>query len=88
VAPKPPATYDDPRPNRTKFMNAARARGLDVVLGLAALGTGVTVMAPLGAMAAVMMFVFLRERLDDPRRALGLALIFAFATPNLFRAAF
>ena len=86
--PKPPASYDDPRPNRTKFMNAARARGLDVVLGLAALGTGVTLMAPLGAMAAVLMLMFLRERVGDPRRALALALIFAFGTPTLFRAAF
>ena len=86
--PKPPATYDDPRPNRTRFMNAARERGLDVVLGLAALGTGVTVMAPLGALAALLMFLFLRERLEDPSRALAYALVFAFATPTLFRAAF
>jgi hypothetical protein len=86
--PKPPATYDDPRPNRTRFMNAARARGLDVVLGLAALGTGVTVMAPLGALATLLMFLFLRERLKEPSRALAYALVFAFATPTLFRAAF
>ena len=85
--PKPPATYDDPRPNRTKFMNTARARGLDVVLGLSALGTAVTVMAPLGALATLLMFLFLRERLDDVR-ALMYALVFAFATPTLFRAAF
>ena len=86
--PKPPATYDDPRPNRTKFMNAARARGLDVVLGLAALGTAVTVMAPLGALATLLMFLFLAERLREPGRALAWSLIFAFATPMLFRAAF
>lgn len=85
--PKPPATYDDPRPNRTKFMNASRARGLDVILGLSALGTAVTVMAPLGALATLLMFLFLRERLDDAR-ALMYALVFAFATPTLFRAAF
>lgn len=88
AAPKPPATYDDPRPNRTRFMNLSRARGLDIVLGLAALGTGVTVMAPLGALAAVLMFMFLRERLDNTRQALALSLVFAFATPNLFRSAF
>lgn len=86
--PKPPATYDDPRPNRTRFMNAARARGLDVVLGLAALGTGVTLMAPLGALAAVFLFQWLRGRVGDDRRALGLALLYALATPALFRAAF
>jgi hypothetical protein len=86
--PKPPATYDDPRPNRTKFMNAARERGLDIVLGLAALGTAVTVMAPLGALAALLMFLFLRERLDGRGRALAWSLVFAFATPMLFRSAF
>lgn len=86
--PKPPATYDDPRPNRTRFLNESRARGLDVVLGLAALGTSVLVMAPLGALAALLMFLFLRERVEDSRRALVYALVFAFATPTLFRAAF
>jgi len=86
--PKPPATYDDPRPNRTKFMNEARARGVDVTLGLAALGTGITMMAPLGALAAVLLFAWLRERLGDERRALALAILFALATPMLFRSAF
>ena len=28
AAPKPPAAYDDPRPNRTRLMNEMRARGL------------------------------------------------------------
>jgi hypothetical protein len=86
--PKPPATYDDARPNRTRFLNESRARGLDVVLGLAALGTSVLVMAPLGALAVVLMFLFLRARLEDSGRALAYALIFAFATPTLFRVAF
>lgn len=86
--PKPPARYDDPRPNRTRFMNAARARGLDIVLGLAALGTAATVMAPLGAVAALLMALFLRPRIGDDRQAVVLALIFAFATPTFFRAAF
>ncbi|HEX6315406.1 MAG TPA: hypothetical protein VFZ73_11130, partial [Gemmatimonadaceae bacterium] len=86
--PKPPATYDDPRPNRTRFMNAARARGLDITLGLAALGTGITMMAPLGAFAALLLFWWLLPRLGDRRRALALSLVFAFATPMLFRSAF
>jgi hypothetical protein len=88
AAPKPPAVYDDPRPNRTRFMNEARARGLDIVLGLAALGIQATVMAPLGALATLLMFVFLRSRLGNERTALWLALLFAFATPQFFRAAF
>lgn len=88
AAPKPPAVYEDPRPNRTKFLNASRERGLDIVLGLAALGTAVTVMAPLGALAAVLMFQILRRRLGDDHQALWLALVFAFATPMIFRSAF
>jgi hypothetical protein len=88
AAPKPPAAYDDPRPNRTRFMNAARARGLDITLGLAAIGITLTVMAPLGAAGAVLMFVLLRARLPDERQALVYSLVFALATPMLFRAAF
>lgn len=88
VAPKPPARYDDPRPNRTTFMNASRARGLDIVLGLAALGIQFTLMAPLGALVAVLMYVFLANRLRNGRRAFWLALLFAFGTPVFFRAAF
>jgi hypothetical protein len=86
--PKPPAAYDDPRPNRTKFMNAARERGLDIVLGLAAIGTQVTFMAPLGALGALLMFFALRARLENERAALWWALAYAFATPLLFRSGF
>src|SRR5690606_22237171 len=64
AAPKPPATYDDPRPNRTRFMNEMRARGLDVKLGLAAAAIHLLFNVPLGALAAVMVFLFLRGRLD------------------------
>lgn len=88
AAPKPPARYDDPRPNRTKFMNRSRARGLDVVLGLAALGIGVLLMAPLGGLAAVVMYNALRSRLGNDTEALWWALIYAFATPIFFRSAF
>lgn len=86
--PKPPAAYEDPRATRTLFMNLARARGLDVVLGLAAIGTAVTLMAPLGAAATVLVFLYLRARLPDERRALWYAVAFAFVTPQFFRAAF
>ncbi len=88
AAPKPPARYEDPRPNRTKFMNASRARGLDIVLGLATLGITVLLMAPLGGLAAVLIYHALRERLDDDRAALRWALLYAFATPIFFRSAF
>lgn len=86
--PKPVAEYDDARPNRNRFMNEARARGLDVKLGLAAAVLQAGLMAPLGALSAVLMFLFLRARLASERNALWLALLFAFGTPMFFRAAF
>lgn len=88
IAPKPPAAYDDPRPNRTRFMNESRARGLDVKLALAAIITQVGLMAPLGALAALLLFAYLRERGHDARRAAGLSLLYAFATPIFFRSGF
>jgi hypothetical protein len=86
--PKPPGIYNDPRPNRTRFMNEARRRGLDVKLGLAALSMHAGLMAPLGALGALVMFIFLRSRLGNERRALWLALLYAFGTPIFFRSAF
>lgn len=88
AAPKPPTVYEDPRPNRTNFMNEMRARGLDVRLALAALATQFGLMAPVGALAALLLFCYLRARLGDARRALWLALLYAFATPLFFRSAF
>jgi hypothetical protein len=86
--PKPAATYNDPRPNRTRFMNEARRRGLDVKLGLAALSMHAGLMAPLGALGALVMFIILRGRLGNERRALWLALLYAFGTPIFFRSGF
>ena len=88
AAPKPPAVYDDPRPLRNRFMNEARARGLDIKLGLAAASMHVGLMAPIGAAAAVCVFFFLRARLRDERKALWLAMLYAFGTPIFFRSAF
>ena len=88
IQPKPPARYDDPRPNRTRFMNEARERGVDVKLGLAALVTQLGLMAPLGAAAAVGVFLFLRASLHNQRHAFWLALLYAFGTPVFFRSAF
>jgi len=86
--PKPPAQYNDPRPNRTRFMNEARARGVDVKLVLAAAITHAGLMAPLAALAAVVMFFFLHARLRNESRAMWLALLYAFGTPVFFRSAF
>jgi len=86
--PKPVATYADPRPNRTTFMNESRRRGLDVKLALAAASMHAGLMAPLGALGALVMFLFLRARLRDERKALWLSLLYAFGTPIFFRSAF
>lgn len=86
--PKPPATYDDPRLNRTRFMNEARARGLDVKLALAAASMHAGLMVPLGALAALVLFRFLRVRLGDDRQALWLTLLYAMGTPILFRSGY
>jgi hypothetical protein len=86
--PKPVATYDDPRPNRTRFMNESRRRGLDVKLALAAGSIHAGLMVPLGALGALVMFLFLRARLRDEAKAVWLALLYAFGTPIFFRSAF
>lgn len=88
VAPKPPASYDDPRPNRTRFMNAMRERGMDIRLGLAAIVMQLGVNVVLGAIGAWLMYRFLLDRLGRPREAKWFALFFAFGTPMLFRSAF
>jgi hypothetical protein len=88
AAAKPPTTYDDPRPNRTNFLNEARRRGLDVKLGLAAASMQVGLMAPAGALAAAVLFMFLYRRTGDSRSALAFALLYAFGTPIFFRSAF
>ena len=88
VAPKPAAAYDDVRPNRNKFLNASRARGLDVKLGIAALVTGVGIMAPLGALAALVLAAYLRHRGLTPRQATLAGLLYAIGTPIFFRSAF
>jgi hypothetical protein len=87
-AQKPPTTYDDVRPNRTKLMNEMRARGLDVRLALAALATQAGLMAPLGALAVVALYFYLLARYRSERWALWLALLYGLGTPIFFRSAF
>lgn len=86
--PKPPGEYDDPRPNRTRFMNEARARGLDVKLALAGAVMHAGLMAPLGAVAAIIVFGFFKARGVEERTAIGIALLYAFVTPIFFRSGF
>lgn len=85
---KEEATYDDPRPNRRRFFQQVRSRGLDIRFGLAAASMHVGLMAPLAGLAAVAIFLFFRRRLQDPHRALWLALLYAFGTPIFFRSGY
>ncbi len=80
--------YRDDRPRRVEFYRQVRQRGLDIRFGLVAAITLVFCMAPLSAGGVVLVHAVL-ERLQFARgRALGLALLYAFATPVLFRSAY
>jgi hypothetical protein len=82
------ALYRDDRPRRVEFYRQVRQRGLDIRFGLVAAITLVFCMAPLSAGGVVLLHAVL-ERLRFPRgQALGFALLYAFATPVLFRTAY
>ncbi|MCA9510917.1 MAG: hypothetical protein KC560_09460 [Myxococcales bacterium] len=84
---EPPA-FDDPRPNRRAFFEKTFRRGLDVRFGLAAGAIQALGFAPLAA-AMVVVLHGLLLRMGFARRASAeLALLYAFATPLFFRAAF
>jgi hypothetical protein len=84
----PPTAYDDPRPNRRRFFQQTRERGLDVRFGLAAgvIHAGFT--APVSAAAAVAVCAVLVRLGASRRAAAALALLFAFGTPFFFRSAY
>lgn len=77
--------YESPWPMAREFYQRVYERGLDVKLGLAAAVMQTTVMAPLSALAAVLMFVALAHRTGSRRTGVALAVLFAFATPVFFR---
>lgn len=82
------AVYKDPRPDRVKFYKQARERGLDIKFGLVGFITQVTTMGPLSALSAVVIFsVFIWLGLTA-KTSTWLALIYAVATPVLFRTGF
>lgn len=83
----PPPEYDTPYALSREFYREARARGLDVKFGLAAGVMQAGLMAPLSALAVVAMFQLLRALGAGQRGALALALLYAFATPVLYRTA-
>lgn len=82
-----PPRYDTGYENSRNFVQAAWQRGLDVKLVLAAGVMQAFLMAPLAALAAVVMF-FLLLSCGVPRRAsVFLTFLYAFATPVFYRTA-
>ncbi|MGH8550567.1 MAG: hypothetical protein ACRERU_18585 [Methylococcales bacterium] len=82
------AVYKDPRPMRVEFFKKVRQRGLDIKFGLTGFVTQVFCMAPLSAFSAVVMFnVFVWLGMNH-RLSCGLAFLYAFGTPVLFRTAY
>lgn len=77
--------YESPWPMARDFHKRVTERGLDVKFGLAAAVMQTTLMAPLSALSAVIMFYILAHRTGSARIGLGLAVLFAFATPIFFR---
>jgi hypothetical protein len=82
------AIYNDPREARVRFYREARRLGLDVRFGLVGIITMVLCMAPLSALGVVALFTLLRGAGLSDRLALGGSLLYAFATPVLFRSAY
>jgi hypothetical protein len=83
----PPPEYRTIYPMAREFYRRAYERGLDVKFGLAAAVMQAGLMAPLSALSAVLMFYVLHWRTGSARAALGLALLYAFATPVFYRTA-
>jgi hypothetical protein len=81
---EPPA-YSSPWPMAREFYREAWRRGFDLKFGLAAFVMQAFCMAPLSALAVVVMFRLLRVVVGSDRRALWLSLLYAFGTPVLFR---
>jgi hypothetical protein len=75
-------------PNSKRFYREATERGLDVKFGLASGVIQVFCMAPLSALAVVVMFYLLLAMTRSIRLAILLSVLSAFATPVFYRTAF
>lgn len=82
-----PAQFDSAYARRAAFMAEVRKRGIHLRLGAAAALTAVGVMAPAAALLALLFHAELLRRGVAAGRAAGLALLFPFVTPLLFRSA-
>lgn len=82
-----PPPFDSPWPMAQEFYRRSFQRGYDIKFGLAAGVMQAGAMAPLSALAAVVMFRLLAAQMTSLMGAAVLALLYAFATPVLFRSA-
>jgi hypothetical protein len=83
-----PPPYDSPWPMAREFFNNAWRRGYDVKFALGAFVMQTGAMAPISAAGVVLMFLYLAEVTGSRRKALALALLYAFATPVFLRTGF
>lgn len=81
---EPPA-YDSTWPMAREFYRQSFQRGYDIKFGLAAGVMQAGAMAPLAGLSAVVMFRLLAASMASHSAAAVLALLYAFATPVLFR---
>jgi len=79
--------YDTKYPNRRDLFRRVREAGLDLRFGASAAITSVFLMAPLSALAIVLVYRLLRRRAIGETRAIWLALLFGFGTPLFYRTA-
>jgi hypothetical protein len=79
--------YDSIYPLAQEFYERSRSRGFDIKFGLAAGITQAFVMAPISALGVVVMFWFFSSLTKSTKLSIFLALLYAIATPILFRTA-
>lgn len=82
------ADYQDHRPLRRKFFKQVREQGLDLRFGMASGIIQIGYTAPLSALAVVVMRTVLLRMGFGAAWALGLSLLYGFATPVFFRTGF
>ncbi len=82
-----PPQFDTIYPMAQEFYRQAREKGLDVKFGLAAGTIQVFCMAPISALSVLVMYWLLLAVTKNSRASVLLALLYAFATPVLYRTA-
>ncbi|HET9533379.1 MAG TPA: hypothetical protein VFQ92_23710, partial [Blastocatellia bacterium] len=80
-----PPSYNSPWPMAREFYKEAWRRGLDIKFGLGAFVMQSMCMAPISALAVVVMFFLLRRLFGSNSTAFWLSLLYAFGTPVFFR---